>query len=117
MRERRILFVILLLQFIPILLYPPQTLQAGLGVIGVVLLFFVLLGYGLWRGRIWAFTMSIFLQGLNIIIRLMMFFPAAHNPQTGWNVQLILFTLVAILLSGWIMLRLDKPDLRSLIVG
>ncbi|MFZ5807771.1 MAG: hypothetical protein ACOY16_00665 [Chloroflexota bacterium] len=117
MRERRILLAILLLQCIPILLYPPKTLMSGLGVIGVVLLFFALLGYGLWRGRGWALTMSIFLQGLNIIIRAMMFFPFAKSAEGVWNVELIVFTLVAVAASGWILLRLDKPDIRSLIVS
>ncbi len=115
MRERRILLAIIIFQFVPMLLYPPKMLQAGLGIIGVVLLFFALLGYGLWRGQVWAYSMSIFLQGLNIIVRIMMIFQAAYNRQTGWDLQNIVFYFIAMLISGWIMLRLDKPDLRSLI--
>lgn len=116
MRERRVLLAIILLQFVPILLYPPKTLMGGLGAVGAVLLFFALLGYGLWRGRGWALTMSIFLQGLNIIIRFMMFYPYAKSAEGVWNTELILFTAAAVIMSGWILLRLDKPDIRSLIV-
>jgi len=117
MSTKNTFLAIILLQFIPVLLYPPRTLLNGVGVIVVALLFFGLLGYGLWRRRLWALTMSIFVQGLNIIVRFMMFYPAAKTPQGTWNVELIVFTAVAVLLSGWILLRLDKPDIRSLITA
>ncbi len=128
MSANKTFLAIILFQFIPVLLYPPRTLLSGIGVILVALLFFVLLGYGLWRKRLWALTMSIFVQGLNIIVRFMMFvqglniivrfmmfYPAAKTPQGNWNIELILFTAAAMLLSGWILLRLDKPDIRSMI--
>ncbi len=115
MSAKNTFLAIIILQFIPILLYPPRTLLSGLGVVVVVLLFFGLLGYGLWRKRLWALTMSIFVQGLNIIVRFMMFYPAAKTPQGNWNMELILFTAIAMILSGWILLRLDKPDIRSMI--
>lgn len=115
MSTKNTFLAIVFLQFIPVLLYPPRTLLNGISVVVVALLFFALLGYGLWRRRLWALTMSIFVQGLNIIIRFMMFYPAAKTPQGSWNVELILFTAIAVLLSGWILLRLDKPDIRSMI--
>ncbi|PWH12920.1 MAG: hypothetical protein DDG59_15185 [Anaerolineae bacterium] len=117
MTPKKIFLAIILLQFFPVLLYPPRTLLSGIGVVVVALLFFVFLGYGLWRRRMWALTMSIFVQGLNIIVRFMMFYPAAKTPQGTWNIELVLFTAVAIILSGWILLRLDRPDIRSMITA
>lgn len=117
MSTKKTFLAIIFLQFIPVLLYPPRTLISGIGVVIVALLFFAFLGYGLWRKRLWALTMSIFVQGLNIIVRFMMFYPSAKTPQGNWNVELIIFTAVAMLLSGWTLLRLDKPDIRSLITA
>ncbi|GAB4478911.1 MAG: hypothetical protein Kow0088_19230 [Anaerolineales bacterium] len=115
MSTKKTFFAIIFFQFIPVLLYPPRTLLSGISVLVVALLFFVLLGYGLWRRRLWALTMSIFVQGLNIIVRFMMVYPAAKTPQGNWNVELIALTAVAMVLSGWILLRLDKPDIRSML--
>ncbi|MCS7247823.1 MAG: hypothetical protein NZ840_06215 [Anaerolineales bacterium] len=117
MAARNTLMALIFLQFIPVLLYPPRTLLSGIGVVIVALLFFAFLGYNLWRRRQWALTLSIFVQGLNIIVRLMMFFPAAKTPQGNWNIELTLFTAAAVILSGWILLRLDRPDIRSMMTA
>jgi hypothetical protein len=115
MTNKRFLLPIILLQFIPIILFPLKTLQSGIAVIGVVILLFALLGYGLWRGRKWGLYMSIFIQGLNIIIRMMMFFPHAVSKQGVWDFTYMLITIVSMLLSGWFLLRLERPDVQSVV--
>lgn len=115
MTNKSFLLPIILLQFIPIVLFPLETLQSGITVIGVVILLFTLLGYGLWRGRTWGLHMSIFIQGLNIIIRIMMFFPNVVSKQGVWDITYFVINIVAMLLSGWFLLRLDRPDVHSII--
>ena len=117
MTNKRFLLPIIFLQFIPIVLFPLETLQGGIAVIGVVILLFAVLGYGLWRGRIWGLYMSIFIQGLNIIIRIMMFFPHAVSKQGVWDITYLVINIVAMVLSGWFLLRLERPDVRSIIVA
>jgi uncharacterized membrane protein (DUF2068 family) len=115
MTNKRFLLPIILLQFIPIVLFPLETLQSGIPVVGVVILLFALLGYGLWRGRTWGLYMSIFTQGLNIIIRMMMFFPHAVSEQGVWDLTYIVINVVSMALSGWFLLRFQRPDIQAVI--
>ncbi len=108
------------LQFIPVILYPPATLQQGWGVILVVVAVILALGYFLLTGRSWALKMSIFIQGLNIIIRVMMGFANAVRPEKfggGFDGALIIAYLLGIIISGWFLFRLDQPDIKATIVA
>ncbi len=118
MPQKKFLIPIILLQIIPIIIFPLETITAGISVFGIVFLIYALLGFGLWRGRNWALSMSIFLQGFNIIIRMMMLFPHAVDVKnSGWDISYILMAIISMAISGWFLVRLDKPDIRSIIVG
>jgi hypothetical protein len=114
------LALIYFLQFIPIIIYPPSTLQGGLVVILVVVAGMLAMSYFLLRGRSWALKMSIFLQGFNIIIRLMMGIShavRAENLGGGVDGAVIITSILAIIISGYFMLRLDMPDVQATIVA
>jgi len=112
------LALIYFLQFIPLILYPPSTFQGGWYLILFVVAGMLALGYFLLRGRSWALKMSIFLQGFNIIIRLMMGFSHAINAETGLvDGAFILVTVLGIIISGWVLIRLDQPDVHATIVA
>ncbi len=120
MTSKQKLLLVYALQFIPLLIFPPQTLLNGWAIILVVMVTFGLLGYGLWRGRSWALYLSMFMQGFNVIVRLMMLFPhAIKNESLGGGIDIVYLVtgVLAIILSGWFLLRLDKPDIRATIVG
>lgn len=118
MPQKKFLIPIILLQIIPIVIFPLDTISAGLSIFGIVAFVFALLGFGLWRGRSWALSMSIFIQGLNIIIRMMMLFPhALRIDGNGWDISYILMATVSMAISTWFLIRLDKPDVRSLIIA
>jgi hypothetical protein len=117
MIEKRKFLPIFVLQFIPIILYPLNLFGGGFAIVGFVGLLFFLLGYGIWRGRIWGLVMSVFIQGLNIVIRMMMFFPHSQMADGSLDFPWIITNLVAIILSGWFLLRLERPDIRSMIVA
>ena len=98
------------------LLFPLDFLLKGFWIIVLDIVLFVSLGIFLLRGRSLALTLAIFLQGLNVIIRLMMFLPNT-KPATG-PVDLV-FALVSILsmgLSIYLLMRLDQVDVRTTMV-
>ena len=104
------------LQVIPLLIFPLSILQAGFLAVGVAAIAVLALGFMVLRGRTWALTMSIFLQGFNVVIRLMMLFPHAIRPESsggGVDVPFIVSSVLAIAISGWFLYRLDRPDIRT----
>ncbi len=107
----RILFFFIL-PIVAVLLYPPKTLGAGAGVLAVVLVLFAILGYLLWRGFSLALTFSIFVQGMNVIIRLMMFFNSSVSAQGEANFVAIITILAGLALSFYLLVRLDRQDVR-----
>lgn len=117
MPPRRILLPIILLQFIPPLVYPTAFLKEALPIIIVEILVFIGLGIALWRGRAWAITLSIFIQGINVITRLMMLYPNSMSKTGELNLPFLISSLLAIILSLYLLLRLDRPDIRSLIIA
>jgi len=113
---QKILLFIVLPTITP-LLYPPQTLAAGLPVIAVGILIFVILGILLMRGRSMALTLTIFIQGVNVIVRLMMFLPHAQTASGQLDWIYILTNILSIALSTYILLRLDRVDVRKQMIA
>jgi hypothetical protein len=119
MSQKQRLFLVYVLQVVPMLIFPPIVYSKGIIFLGIVLILFVMLGYGLLRGQGWALSMSIFMQGFNFIVRLLMFFPNAALPQNlggGLDLAYIGTSLLSMALSAVFLLRLDQPDIRSTIV-
>lgn len=121
MANRQQLLLIYLFQIVPLLIFPPETLKAGIIIVGILVVVFALLGYGLWRGRNWALSLSLTLQGFNVVIRLLMLFPNAmvRSPEGVllFDGAFITLSVVSIALSVFFLLRLDRPDVRSTIVA
>ena len=114
--QQKKILPIIVLQIIPLLLFPLNFLVSGWWAVLFMIVIFVLLGIALIRGKLWALTMSIFLQGINAVIRIMMFLPNAQNIATGsLNLPFIITSTLSIILSVWFLLRLDKSDIRSTI--
>ncbi len=107
----RVLFFFIL-PILAVLLYPPSTLGAGAGVLVVALVLFAILGYLLMRGFNLALTFSIFVQGMNVIIRLMMFFTNSFGADGQANFVAIITILAGLALSFYLLLRLDRQDVR-----
>lgn len=105
-----------LLPMIAPLLYPPSTLANALPIVILDVILFVILGIFLMRGSSKTLTLSIFIQGLNVITRLMMFFPHAAFPNGAWDVAYIVTSLVAMALSMYLLLRFDQVDVRATMV-
>jgi hypothetical protein len=103
------------------LVFPLEILKAGIVVVGILVVVFAFLGYGLWRGRNWALSLSLTLQGFNVVIRLLMLFPNAlmRMPEGGFVFDLpyLALSAISIGLSLFFLLRLDRPDIRATIVA
>jgi hypothetical protein len=109
---QRILIFFVLPAIAP-LLYPAEIIQGAWIVILLDVILFAALGFALTRGRLTALTLSIFLQGLNVIVRLMMFFPNAATSDGTWLYANIITSLLSMAISMYLVIRLDKVDIRS----
>lgn len=109
-QSRRILYFFIL-PILALLVFPLETLTGSLVIPITVLVIGAGLGYLLWRGRSLALTLAIFIQGMNVIVRLMMIFPNASRNNIFQPVEVIT-NLIGISLSFYILLRLDRNDIR-----
>jgi hypothetical protein len=116
MRQRlpTALVAVAILQFIPLLILPPATLRGvGPALAAVLLVLFLLLGVSLVRRRAWSSTASIFVQGFNIIIRiLVMVSQGVHKGQV--DLWLLGACVLSIILSAVILYYIDQPDIQVL---
>lgn len=112
--QKALLFIIL--PTIAILSYAPRTLVGGAPVILVIVTLMVLLGVILWRGRSTALTFAIFVQGMNVIVRIMMFFSFSINKEGIASYPDMAAMVLGIILSMYLLLRLDKTDVRLTMV-
>jgi hypothetical protein len=114
--NRILLFFVL--PIIAFLSYPPGMLAGNISVgtitlIGLVVVFFIGLGFLLQNGRAWVLTLAIFLQGLNVIIRLMMLAPNSFDlASQTFDWPYIVTNLFGLVLSFYLTLRLDQTDIR-----
>lgn len=109
------ILIFFVLPFIAPLLYPPELISSAWIAFVLAAVLFGALGILLMRGNSTALTLSIFLQGINCIIRLMMFLP---NAGTSGQINLawIIASVLSIALSAYLVLRLDRTDVRVTMV-
>jgi hypothetical protein len=115
---QKILLFVVLPVIAPLLLPPRFFGAAG----GPILFLAVLIGVSalllspfLWRGWSKALTLAIFLQGLNVINRLMMFFPNL-SKQGVYDYVWLITSLLSMGLCMYLVLRLDRTDVRVTMV-
>jgi len=116
----RVLLFFVLPVIAPLLFPPDQLVEVVpavlLGVATAVVA--LLIGFFQWRGYSLALTFNIFLQGFNVITRLMMGFSTAvtlgASGQPNVDFLFIVLSLLSIGLSLWLLLRLDHVDVRAL---
>ena len=104
--------LVAILQFIPALLLPPALLSSVNPVLFIVpLAFFAFLGWAMLTLRRWSVTLSVFVQGLNVIARFLIMFPQAVAEESAdW--PFVITSLVAVLLSTAILYVIDKPKVQ-----
>lgn len=110
------LIFVAIFQFIPPLILPPSTFAS---INFLVWLFaiplFVLLGINLARGRAWSRLATIFVQGFNIIVRLLVLIGNAVTIQGGetvLDVWIVTTSLISIILSAIVLYYVDRPEVQ-----
>ena len=81
----------------------------------VVAALIIILGLFVWRGSQRALTFAIFLNGMNVIIRLMMLMSTVVNKQGQVNLPFGITGLLGLIVSFYLMLRLDQTDVRKFV--
>ena len=117
--SRGFIILVLILQFVPLVLYPPDLLArfsegTWLGLSVAVMALFAVIG--LLSGRVqslWPWYLLSFCHGFNIIGRLMLVWPAATSDSSGTNTLYLIITIVAILLSLAFLWYNELPDVRT----
>jgi len=116
-KTNKLILGIAIVQFIPTLLFPPAVLGgASIAILVVPLLLFALLGWGLVTHRRWALTLSIFVQGFNIIIRVLMLLPRIMT-NGRLDAPWLITSFAAMILSMVLLVYLDKPDIQIAITA
>jgi len=117
-RRPALILIIAVLQIVPIILLPPEILRSINRVLLLVpVAVFAVLGWALYTFRRLARTLTIFLQGLNIVVRVLVTMSRvvpSRAEGTPADVPLFLTSLVAIILSTLILYYVDKPDMQLL---
>jgi hypothetical protein len=114
--------LLLMLQFIPLLLFPlnrfsAQTQEWWLPVL-LAIMVAVANVYLIWRRTpsLWPWYLIAFAQGFNIISRLMLVWPHATttaNGQTVVNVSYVLLSFISIGLSAFMLWYTELPQVRT----
>ena len=107
-------------QLIPPLIFPLDTLK-GIApwAWAMPVALFGLIGWGLLRCRRWALTATIFIQGFNVIGRLLALLPGAvtvldtADKATVVNMPLIITSVLSITLSVLILFSVDRPEVTA----
>ena len=110
------LLLVAALQFVGPLLLPLSTLRGiSVAIWVAVIAVFALLGVNLLRRRAWSRVATIFVQGFNLIVRIL--YVIGHAAQMGesgpvWSAEAIGFSLLSMLVSGAILYYVDLPDVQ-----
>ena len=108
----RMITYIAIAQFVPFVLFPWTLSVQSLVFGGVFVLLCALLGWALVRRKAWARKMTIFTQGFNIIVRMITFFGNVYSPESGVNLGLLITYVCSVVLSWFILLYIDKPEVQ-----
>lgn len=108
---------LMLLPVVAVLSYPPEMLVANITVVLVMAAVFIALGAIIWRRKPLALTFGIFLQGMNVILRIMMFFTNSIDPKGVVNWTFAVTSLIGLVLSMYLLLFLDRQNTRTKILG
>ncbi len=119
--NRNIIITVLILQFIPFVLFPPdafslQSQEWWLPVLLGVMVIFADVQLIVRRSdQMWPWNLMSFAQGFNIISRLMMLWPHATKVVGGTtvpNVLYIVLTFLTFALSALLLWYTELPDVR-----
>ena len=118
--KRSVISVMLILQFIPMVLFPPEsfsptTQEWWLPVVLAFLTIIAIIQIFRRSVAVWPWYLISFSQGFNIISRLMMLFPHATYNQDGnqlFNFAYVILSLLSMALSAFLLWYMELPEVR-----
>ena len=116
----KVITTILILQFVPLVLFPPASFAATtqewwLPLLMAVLIMIAIIQIFRKATTIWPWNLLSFSQGFNIISRLMMIMPHAIRNENGaqfFNGQYVFLSLIAMALSAFMLWYTELPEVR-----
>lgn len=110
--QSRVITLVAVAQFVPLVLLP-WPLRAGSAVfIAVLALLSALLGWALLRRKHWSITLTIFVQGMNVIVRIITFFANVYSESRGLDVAFLLTSVSSVVLSVVLLSAIDRSEIR-----
>jgi hypothetical protein len=112
--QRTQLIILLVSQAVAIIIYPPvffQTAPQAAVLPPALFILFVVAIVAMnsgWFSPEAGQTSLIFVQGINIVVRLMMFFPNLKNAAGNWDWLLLIFQIIAMALSWFTITQMEK---------
>jgi hypothetical protein len=81
--------------------------------IAILALLAGLLGWALYRRKHWGITLTIFVQGMNVIVRIITFFANVYDAEEGVvDIAFLLTYAVSVALSVVLLGAIDRPEVR-----
>jgi hypothetical protein len=104
--------IVALAQVIPLLLFPWDLSVRSFVFIAVLILLAAFLGWALLQRKPWGRLLTIFVQGMNIIVRIITLFGNVYSPETGVNVGLLVTYLLSAVVSGVLLSYVDRTEMQ-----
>ena len=108
----RLILYVALAQFVPLVLFPWQWSGGTIAALVALLALSAFLGWLLWQRKAWAITLTIFGQGLNVIVRLITLWSNVYDEASGFDLPLLLTYVLSVVLSVIILSYIDRPEVR-----
>jgi hypothetical protein len=102
--------IVALAQVVPLLLFPWDLSVRSFVFIGILILLAAFLGWALLQRKPWGRLLTIFVQGMNIIVRIITLFGNLYSPETGLNVSLLVTYVLSAVVSGILLSYIDRPE-------
>ena len=110
--------IIAVLQVVAIVIAPPAFFRSVSWALFLVLVpVFGLMGWGLYKLLPLARTLTIFVQGMNIVVRTLVTLARvvpSKAPGTPADIPLLVSSLISIVLSSLIVFYIDQPEMQLL---
>ena len=121
-KQRLSLIVLLILQVVAVTIYPPVFFDTApqAKVLPPIFLILLLVAVAAMNtGTIPPLSGQVFLafvQGINLVVRLMMLFPHLRNAAGDWDFALLIIQLIGIALSWYTITQMQKLSPKSLLL-
>jgi hypothetical protein len=110
--QSRLITLVAVAQFVPLVLFPWPLRASSAVFIAVLVLLSALLGWALYQRKHWGITLTIFVQGINVIVRIITFFGNVYSESGGLDVALLLTYVASVALSVALLSSIDRPEIR-----